>query len=173
MRKIVSILLPGVFGACALAGAAMAADQTADAAANSQNPRAAKRAEYRQRFFDQIDTNHDGVVSRAEYQAWVDARFAKLDTNGDGHIDANEIATSPAAAARAQKRAEAFVKHFDQDGSGTVSKSDFEAKAMARFDHLGNGADSLTEDQLAMPHGGGRHHGGAPATKADASSDGG
>jgi hypothetical protein len=158
MRKInPTLFAPLLFGVGALiaVGTAVAADPTGDAATT----RASKRAEIRQRFFDQIDTNHDGVVSRAEYQAWVDGRFDKLDSNLDGHVDANEIAHSAATAERVQKRAEGFVKRYDQSGSGTVSKTDFEAKAMARFDRLGAGADTLTIDQLAA----GRHRGGAQA----------
>ena len=108
-----------------------------------------KQAEWRQHFFDKIDTNHDGVISRAEYQAWIDSRFAKLDSNGDGIVDADEVASSPAAAERVQKRAEGFVRRYDASGSGQVSKADFEAKEMQHFDRLSNGADTVTEDQFA------------------------
>ncbi|GAA0710753.1 hypothetical protein [Dokdonella soli] len=148
MRKIIPTLLASaLLGAAALASAA---DPAADAGA----ARAAKRAEFQQRLFDKIDTNHDGVISRAEYQTWVDSRFARLDTDGDGSVDAQEIAASPAVAHRVQKRAEGFVKRYDTSGTGKVSKADFEAKEMARFDHLSSGADTLTEQQLAAHHGG-------------------
>lgn len=113
--------------------------------------------------FNKIDTNHDGVISRAEYQAWVDGRFSKLDTNGDGVVDADEIATSPAAVERVQKRADKFVSHYDTSGSGQVSKSDFEAKEMQRFDRMSDGADSITEGQFAAAHRPFAHrHGAAP-----------
>ena len=36
------------------------------------------------------DTNGDQAISRAEFDASVEARFAKLDTNGDGAISAEE-----------------------------------------------------------------------------------
>ncbi|MEO7758130.1 MAG: hypothetical protein ABIS07_16250 [Dokdonella sp.] len=156
MRKTISTFVaPLLCAACALvaAGSAFAADPTSDAT----TAHAAKRAEFRQRFFDQIDSNHDGVVSRAEYQAWVDSRFDKLDSNHDGHVDANEIANSPATAERVQKRAQGFVKRNGNGGS-TVSKTDFEAKAMARFDRLGAGAETLTIDQLGAGRGSFTHH---------------
>jgi len=142
MRKF----LPVVFTLTALAAAA-----TASAAdpATAPSDGANKRAEWRQQFFDKVDTNHDGTISRAEYQAWVDSRFAKLDSNGDGTVDANEVATSQAAAERVQKRAEGFVRRYDPSGDGQVSKADFEAKEMQRFDRLSDGTDSITQAQFA------------------------
>ena len=74
------------------AGPACATEAPDDAGSH-----AARRAEFEQRFLDQVDADHDGMVSRAEYQAWVDRRFAKLDANGDGRVDADEIAASPQA----------------------------------------------------------------------------
>jgi len=158
MRKTLSTSLAAALlgaGLLAAAGSTLAADATTDA---SSTP-AGHRADFRQRFFDQIDTNHDGVISRAEYQAWVDSRFAKFDTNGDGSIDAQEIIASPVTAQRVQARAEGFVKRYDTSGTGKVSKSDFEAKEMARFDRLSGGADTLTPDQLAAHRGRGHGHG--------------
>lgn len=171
MRKIISILFaPLLCAAYAVGatGAAFAADPADDAPAS---PHAGKRAEFRQHFFDQIDTNHNGVVSRAEYQAWVDSRFDKLDSNHDGHVDANEIAQSAATAERVHKRAERFIKR-NGNGDSTVSKANFEAKAMARFDRLGGGADTLTIDQLGAGRGGLKHHRGAPSPGGAASPNG-
>jgi Ca2+-binding EF-hand superfamily protein len=141
MRKII----PAVFAlsAAIAASAAWAADPATGTTAPTD-----KRAEWRQQFFDKIDTNHDGTINRAEYQAWVDSRFAKIDSNGDGVVDADEVATSPAAVERVQKRADGFVRRYDASGDGKVSKADFEAKEMQRFDRLSNGADSITEDQF-------------------------
>jgi len=150
MRKTLPTLLASALtGACALAvaGTALAADTSATG--TTATTPGAKRAQFRQQFFDKIDTNGDGVISRAEYQAWVDSRFAKLDSNGDGTVDANEVATSQAAAERVQKRAEGFVRRYDPSGDGQVSKADFEAKEMQRFDRLSDGTDSITQAQFA------------------------
>lgn len=141
MRKIASAVL--TLSVLLAATAASAADPAAGAAAPG-----AKHGEWRQQFFGKIDTNHDGTISRAEYQAWVDGRFAKLDGNGDGVVNADEAAHSQAAAERVQKRAAGFVRRYDTSGSGQVSKADFEAREMQRFDRLSNGADSITEDQF-------------------------
>lgn len=157
MRKIVPTLFAtALSSACALAiaGTAFAATPGGDATTTP----ASRHAQFQQRFFDKLDTNHDGVVSRAEYQAWVDGRFAKLDSNGDGSVDAAEIESSPATAARVQKRAEHFIKRYDKSGTGNVSESEFETKEMSRFDRLSGGADTMTEAQFAAALAAHRHH---------------
>jgi len=135
-----------LLAAATIATALSAAAGTPDPAA--ADARANRRAEMKQRFFDRIDVNHDGSISRNEYRAWVDSRFDRLDANRDGSVDANEVANSPQVRERVQKRSERFVKRFDASGTGKVSQADFEAKAMARFDHLAHGADTLSLDQF-------------------------
>lgn len=39
------------------------------------------------------DTNKDGVLSRAEFDAQNAARFAEMDKNGDGNVTAEEMRT--------------------------------------------------------------------------------
>ncbi|NWO81729.1 EF-hand domain-containing protein, partial [Escherichia coli] len=41
-------------------------------------------------MFDRLDTNHDGVITKEEFQAEVAARFARLDTNHDGKVSQEE-----------------------------------------------------------------------------------
>ncbi|RYD15863.1 MAG: hypothetical protein EOP90_03410 [Lysobacteraceae bacterium] len=131
-------------GSLLAAGAAFAG--TPDAADGSRHQR---RAAMQQQIFERLDADHDGEVSRAEYKAWVDGRFDKLDVNGDGSVDADEVARSPATAERVNKRAEGFVRRYDSSGSGKVTRSDFEAKEMARFERIGAGAASVTKEQFA------------------------
>ncbi len=76
MRKILLSAL--TLSALLAGGAASAATPAAGATpAPSTAPDSPYHAEWRQQFFDKIDTNHDGTVSRAEYQAWIDTRFAQ------------------------------------------------------------------------------------------------
>jgi opacity protein-like surface antigen len=152
-----------LLSALALAALTAAGAASAEAAASGAPAPGSRHAERRQQVFDKIDTNHDGSISRAEYQAWVDARFDKLDANGNGTVDADEVATSRAAVARLQRRAEGFVKRYDTSGTGEVSKTDFESKEMQRFDKLSGGADSLTEEQFDAAVSQLRHRRGAAA----------
>lgn len=157
-RKLLPTLLATALFGAAAAGVAVAADS----AANPAPDRAAKRAAVQQRLFEKIDTDHNGVITRAEYKAWVDGRFDQFDTKGTGVIDANDVVSSPVVAARVQKRAERFIQRNDTSGTGKLSKADFEAKQMQRFDRLSGGADSVTQAQFAAarqrhaPHGGAR-----------------
>jgi hypothetical protein len=41
-------------------------------------------------FLERFDTNHDGVVTEAEFMARAEARFMHADRNGDGVIDAKD-----------------------------------------------------------------------------------
>lgn len=144
-----ALLLAG--GSLLAAGTALAT--APDAAA--EGGRHARRAAMQQQMFERLDADHDGQVSRTEYKAWVDGRFDKLDANGDGSVDADEIARSPATAERVNRRAEGFVKRYDASGTGKVTRADFEAKEMARFERIGGGADSVTKEQLSKqrkPH---------------------
>ncbi|MBZ9671274.1 acid-shock protein [Mesorhizobium sp. B2-1-8] len=41
--------------------------------------------------FARIDSNHDGLIDRAELDAFFAKRFARLDKNGDGMLTADEM----------------------------------------------------------------------------------
>lgn len=42
-------------------------------------------------LFSRLDTNGDGVISKAEFDAFNDAHFKNLDTNHDGKITPDEL----------------------------------------------------------------------------------
>jgi Ca2+-binding EF-hand superfamily protein len=83
--------------------------------------------------FDEIDTNHDGFISRDEFLAAEKKRFDELDTNHDGKIDAKEIASSPALMERNMRMAERMVKQWDADGNGVVTAEEYKKSAEERF----------------------------------------
>lgn len=78
----------------------------------------------------QADTNHDGNITRAEYQAWIDQRFAARDADHDGRIAPGER---------------------QRGGGGTggraVDQAGFRRAALARFDRLDTNHDGTVDAQ--------------------------
>jgi hypothetical protein len=83
--------------------------------------------------FDEMDTNHDGFVSRDEFLAYQKKRFDEFDTNHDGKTDAKEIASSPPLMERNLKTAERMVKQWDKNGDGVITADEFKQDAEDRF----------------------------------------
>jgi Ca2+-binding EF-hand superfamily protein len=85
-----------------------------------------------------------GPQTRAQVQAKVQEHFAKLDTNKDGAITQAEFDAHRAAmktewqAKRAERRAEMFGK-LDTDKNGQLSKAEFNAPRPDRGEGKGDG----------------------------------
>jgi len=92
------------------------------------------------------DTNADGKISREEFTAVMDQRFARLDKNGDGFITADEVSDMPA------RGPGGGVMAADADHDGKVSHAEFTALATARFARLDtNGDGQITPDEMSAP----------------------
>lgn len=112
------------------------------------------------RFYEhmlkKLDTNGDGRISLDEYLAAAKAHFQTIDTQNKGIIDAAQIASSPGAVKRIDRRAEMLVKHLDTAGNGYVTKDEFldaAKKRFARLDTQGNGKLTIDEFETARwPH---------------------
>jgi hypothetical protein len=105
------------------------------------------------RMLQQADANGDGVVTRDEYVAFTDQRFARMDKNGDGVITPDERpqwggghgrhgaeSAPPSAAAPASGAA---------PSAGGETRDQFRAQAMRRFDMLDTNHDGKI-DQAEM-----------------------
>ena len=83
----------------------------------------------------------DRLLGRAERQ------FSRLDRNGDGFVDAKDFeARTAERTAHATRR---FLKRFDADGDGKVSRDEFNRFARDRFANLDlDGDGKITEADL-------------------------
>lgn len=82
-------------------------------------------------MFRLADADKDGKVTRAEFDAARNARFARIDANKDGALEVSEL--------RAWKRTlparvrDARFKALDADGDGKVGAEEFVARRKAAF----------------------------------------
>lgn len=91
------------------------------------------------------DANKDGNVTKAEFTASLEARFAKMDANGDGKL------TKEDRDLRRQQRQEARFTQLDADKNGQISKAEF----MAGHERRAEAGKPGGKDGR---HWGGRHH---------------
>lgn len=64
-------------------------------------------------FFKQFDSNQDGRVSKAEFMKPTEAQFDQMDKNGDGELDAAEVA---AFNQEMQQRIQEMQRQMQQQG---------------------------------------------------------
>lgn len=102
---------------------------------------------------EELDTNQDGEISRAEADARRQAMFAEIDTNGDGALSIEEM-TAHREARRAERQERRRARGFgrlDQNGDGQISADEFSGPALSRFERADldeNGV--VTETELAL-----------------------
>jgi len=97
------------------------------------------------------DANKDGTITKAELTTSLEARFAKMDVNGDGQI------TQADRDARRAQRLEGRFTALDTDRNGQISKAEFLTGHQARQDKR---AEAGKGEGRKGHHFRGRHHGG-------------
>jgi Ca2+-binding EF-hand superfamily protein len=76
-------------------------------------------------MFKEMDTNGDGVISRAEFDAFYNRRFKQLDANGDGMITADEMrAAHDRMMENDEGRLEEHFRDADADHDGALSRDE-------------------------------------------------
>lgn len=81
-------LTTALLATLAFATPALAADtKPVQTQTQDQQARPERKARF-EHMLERMDTNKDGSISKAEFMAVGDARFAKMDRNGDGKLDA-------------------------------------------------------------------------------------
>ena len=105
------------------------------------------------RGIERLDTDEDGRVSRAEFQASkAGDRLARLDKDGDGSVTLAEVEAVERERLR-QRLLQAF-RQDDSDQDGVLSAKEMEAARAARFDRMDADKDGyLSAEELASARG--------------------
>jgi Ca2+-binding EF-hand superfamily protein len=109
-----------------------------------------------ERWFERMDANKDGQLTRAEVEAGSQRLFERLDANKDGEVTREEAETG-AVAIRNEERTARF-KQLDANGDGhlTLEESKLPQHFFEKLDTNSDHALSL-EEFSAMPDFGARH----------------
>lgn len=102
-----------------------------------------------ERMLARVDTNGDGLISKAEHRAVVEARFARMDADRDGSVEAGEGRTGwgkrgegrggKAKAMRGGRGGGMMMADTNKDGA--ISKAEFDAMSAQRFARLDTNKD--------------------------------
>lgn len=96
------------------------------------------------------DSNGDGTITRQEYAASRDARFASLDRNHDGAISKSDFGRLAKFRPEAANRLNALIRQVDQNQDGKATKAEFSSAPMPLFDRADSNADGkLDQGELA------------------------
>lgn len=145
--------------AAALAGTTMAGLACAQTAPEA--PRAAAA-----HGMGRADSDGDGRISKAEFIARADARFAKLDKNGDGQLSPDEMpqraapppppagadapppppgAGGPMRERMREKMRSRMIDRLDTNHDGMISRDEYRAEAAERFDRMDTNHDGFVD----------------------------
>jgi Ca2+-binding EF-hand superfamily protein len=156
--------------AAALAGlVAGPPDSRAQAVPSAAAPRQPLAARVLDHLFDRVDSDHDGMISKAEFDAERDRRFATADRDGDGRVTRAEFRAGGAALRREWRQGDgtSALALRDLDGDGAVSKAEYLAPSITSFERLDkNGDGKLDGAEMAAERPAQRPRGAVPRKSA-------
>ena len=108
-----------------------------------------KHGDFSQRILERVDTDKDGKISKAEFDAEGSKLFAKLDRNSDGKVAENEMPQRHWARFGGK-----MFDRIDADKDGKVTKAEFQAAGDKMFQRMDKNGDGIIEkDEMQKPHG--------------------
>lgn len=164
-----TIRLSIALGACILGLVQPGFAQAPAAPAARPSPEAAAAAQqrFRERFFRQYDSNRDGSVTRAEYDATREAQFRATDRDGDGALSRAEYVAEYEGRLRAEygqrpldddfrraiEQAHRRFRAIDRDGDESISRAEYDAVAGRTFAQAdSNGDGTVTAADAGAIH---------------------
>lgn len=152
-----TVLVAGFAGAAtaqAAAPAPAANTPTASQSADETSPADAQAPGHRfvDRMFKRLDPQNTGTITLEQALARRDKLFDKIDTNKDGVLDKAELTAYYGA--RGSGLVDRILKKYDPSNTGKISKADFDKPAKKRFALLDLNDDGrITKDEAerAMP----------------------
>ncbi len=93
----------------------------------------------------QSDSNSDGVVTRQEFDAGRDARFASLDANNDGQLTRDEMRAGRGDRGHRGHRRGGMhsMRNADANNDGNITREEFLARPNQMFDRLDANNDGV------------------------------
>jgi hypothetical protein len=108
---------------------------------------------------DEMDADHDGVLTRAEMSSEADRTFAGYDRDGDGRVTSAERDAAGGVRTAMGGFVRAHWAEVDADGDGVVTRDEVAATAASMFvrsDRDGDGKVRAEDDDSARRPGGDR-----------------
>ena len=101
-------------------------------------------------LFNKFDANEDGVITKAEYMEFIDERFDKMDTDGNGTITKEDLYDSRFYTFLPEL-AEAVFRDSDIDKSGTITRKEMLESEEVRFNIMDKNNDGkLTQNEFVV-----------------------
>jgi len=112
------------------------------------------------RFMKHFDTNNDGSVNMAEFNAAAAERFKRMDSDANGILSKDEFRAHMRA--KKDERKQKKFARMDTNGNGSVERDEFlahkQAKAERKFTRMDkNGDGSVSKEEHASCKKG-KHH---------------